>query len=438
MIWTKVGVLLSTAIQDLSGKVDTLFDDKKFYLPSLRGIPAGQAAIPSGQVMQSSAFDPVNQQWFVTSPTGSSPETLRVHRLTPAGALIDTMTLTGAGHGYQISVQIISGVQHIWLTWQDPPTGSTYPYSLVSFPYAPWTTIDRNDASITLHQTLEDPGLFIVVAHDWANGYAASRVGGNPLRYTRRRIADMDAGIDQIVGAVDAGDPAARQYQGHATLGDYLYVLTGTSSSDRLIWVYSWTDGQLVDTVDVGDMGLNPDGTSPGPCEPEGINSVTDPTTGLSSIVVGVAAGSAPRANLIYQYAQHGQANFATLGSGQPVSDQNYRLVGNPGEAPFEGSWVNLSPSYHSAGYRMLSSGLVVLNGYVKGGARGETIFYLPPGYRPPFTIRSLVFMKDAGDAHPGLAMITPTGAIYLSSDSINGTGTISWIDLSPIYFTPN
>ena len=271
----------------------------------------GQVGIPSGQVMQSATFDPISRFWFVASPTGSSPETLRVHRLTTDGDLVDTMTLTGAGHGYQIGVQTIAGVPNLWLTWQQPPSGSVNSYSLVSFPYVGGVTITRDDPSITVHPTMEAAGKFVIVAHDWANGYSASRIGGDLITYTRRRTSDMEAGIDDVVGVVGGIPNTSRQYQGHATLGDRLYVLTGMSTDDKQVWIYDWNTGSLLSSVHINDLGLNPDGSSPGPCEPEGINAITDPVTGLSSLVVGIAAGNAPRANLLYQYSPPGQADMA-------------------------------------------------------------------------------------------------------------------------------
>ncbi len=48
----------------------------------------------------------------------------------------------------------------------------------------------------------------------------------------------------------------------------------------------------------------------------------------------------------------------------------------------FKGSWANYSPSYNNAGYFKDSMGVVHLRGTVKNGS--QTIFTLPPGYRPP------------------------------------------------------
>ena len=87
--------------------------------------------------------------------------------------------------------------------------------------------------------------------------------------------------------------------------------------------------------------------------------------------------------------------------------------------------WADYGSPYGPAGYRKLSSGLVVLKGLVQGGVSG-VIAVLPAGYRPGF--QPLFNMQTS----PNVACrvdITTTGVIQHTG------GNNGWISLDGITF---
>ncbi len=84
------------------------------------------------------------------------------------------------------------------------------------------------------------------------------------------------------------------------------------------------------------------------------------------------------------------QINAATLGTVPTAQTANslaapeaWHLVGAPGEPSFLGSWKDLEASTaESVGFFKDHEGIVHLRGEATGGA-GESLFGLPPGFRP-------------------------------------------------------
>lgn len=90
----------------------------------------------------------------------------------------------------------------------------------------------------------------------------------------------------------------------------------------------------------------------------------------------------------------------------------------------FQNSWVNFGSPYQNARYRKIN-GLVYIQGTVKTGASGTTIFTLPTGYRPPADLQYSIPLS--GNA-VGRLDITSAGAVVAT----NGNSTATSINIPP------
>ncbi len=78
----------------------------------------------------------------------------------------------------------------------------------------------------------------------------------------------------------------------------------------------------------------------------------------------------------------------------------------------FSNSWVNYGGSFEVARYRKMPDGTVHIQGLVKSGTVGATIFTLPTGYRPD---KLLIFPAHTNSGH-GRMDISSTGEVRANS----------------------
>lgn len=83
------------------------------------------------------------------------------------------------------------------------------------------------------------------------------------------------------------------------------------------------------------------------------------------------------------------QGNFDALKKSFPLTRKHMKIetphiVGDSGEPAFQNSWVNFDTStFRGARFWKDPMGIVHIEGLVKSGTVGTTIFTLPAGYRP-------------------------------------------------------
>jgi len=82
--------------------------------------------------------------------------------------------------------------------------------------------------------------------------------------------------------------------------------------------------------------------------------------------------------------------------------------------------WVDYGGSYGPPRYRRLDSGLVVVEGLVKSGTAGATIFTLPEGFRPRVT--HILHPQDSAGSAGARLDITPVG------DVNHNAGSTGWM----------
>jgi hypothetical protein len=95
--------------------------------------------------------------------------------------------------------------------------------------------------------------------------------------------------------------------------------------------------------------------------------------------------------------------------------------------ASFEGTWADYDPAEMPAGYRK-EGDWVHLRGMVDGDVAPSNIFYLPVGFRPPYTARFFVTADPTGSPSYARIQILTSGAVRLSDGD-------PWLSLDAISF---
>jgi hypothetical protein len=124
------------------------------------------------------------------------------------------------------------------------------------------------------------------------------------------------------------------------------------------------------------------------------------------------------------------------------IFPEDFHIVGDTGEPPFENSWTNFGAGRTTAGFYIDTTNVVHLKGSITGGASGTTAFTLPAGYRPAATLLLSVTsgsgvivtatLQSDGTLHP-FCSGGCVGSIGLDSISFRvGPGGASLINGSP------
>jgi len=103
-------------------------------------------------------------------------------------------------------------------------------------------------------------------------------------------------------------------------------------------------------------------------------------------------------------------------------------FVGSSADAPFLNGWVNFGSPWAPASYFKDLSGIVHLQGQVKGGTVGSAIFTFPPAYQPQYAHH---FECDSNGSASSLT-ITAGGDVVPDA---SGGGSNIWFSLSGISF---
>lgn len=112
------------------------------------------------------------------------------------------------------------------------------------------------------------------------------------------------------------------------------------------------------------------------------------------------------------------QANLDELAKQFPISRKDVKIesphkVGAAGEPPFSGAWVDFdTTTFHGARFWKDPMGMVHMQGLVKSGVIGTTIFTLPAGYRPS----NGLLLATISNGAIGRLDIAPTGNVVATS----------------------
>jgi type II secretory pathway pseudopilin PulG len=97
--------------------------------------------------------------------------------------------------------------------------------------------------------------------------------------------------------------------------------------------------------------------------------------------------------------------------------------------APYQNNWVDYG-GFAGGGFTKTASGMIALHGLVKGGSP-NTIFTLPPGYRPANILLFIVVAYNGGNSF-GRVDVNPDGTVVMS------LATNGWVSLDGINFMPS
>jgi hypothetical protein len=97
----------------------------------------------------------------------------------------------------------------------------------------------------------------------------------------------------------------------------------------------------------------------------------------------------------------------------------------------FTNSWVAFDAVTHAKPrYRKMSRDLVQIEGLVKNGTLGQSVFTLPTGYRPP---RIFISMNTTGDGKQVRYDVNPDGTVV---PNVGGAGSNVYSSLGIIFST--
>lgn len=104
-----------------------------------------------------------------------------------------------------------------------------------------------------------------------------------------------------------------------------------------------------------------------------------------------------------------------------------WHIVGSGGVEPaFQNSWVNFGGVEEPAQFKKWPDGRVTVKGLVKNGTMPSSVFQLPPGYRPPATVR---FPVISNELTTGYVYVLAAGGLVVQG------GSNAYVDLGNVEF---
>jgi hypothetical protein len=127
----------------------------------------------------------------------------------------------------------------------------------------------------------------------------------------------------------------------------------------------------------------------------------------------------------------YGPAAFKTdLIQTDDLAVESFHIVGGSGEPAFQNSWVNYDIARTPAQFYK-DRKRVFMRGLITGPALNQTIFTLPPGYRPSGgnVVGNNINLPIATNSGIGILSVLGTGDVQLQS------GSLTWADLAGVSF---
>jgi hypothetical protein len=259
-------------------------------------------------VMQSIAFDNVNQRLFTGQLTAGSPSSsgdLTLTQLTLAGDVVGHMYLSGFGHAVSIGAEAVGRTTYLW-TETDVDTANARGRRIARFRWENGATLTKDSPGLRSWKPVADGAVFtpsvdqphgrIGIRHTQADGFhinvyslAAARAGDFSRVLASFKQPAMTAGID---------------FQGWALFGSYVYLWEGEAyagtpdpaAATSRLWTYDINKGEVVESVQILD------GADLVYREAEGVGVHVD-RLGCPRLCFGFASGVTGdrRANLFYR-----------------------------------------------------------------------------------------------------------------------------------------
>lgn len=248
----------------IAGQADTgVPDSPRFNLQGAGGNPVKQKSLHANWVMQSFAYDNVNQHLYFLqhNTTNTDPANLGdlwVTRTDTAGNELGAMALHGFGHGVSLAVEPYQGQVYLWTEWQVRDSG--FGDKIGRFRFVDGATLEASSTSIQdrtprilgavadpqpvpLPQPIIDPqNDRYLVRYKLAAD--TTRIVAFPLSDAREGRLTTDYWlVDRALPSRGALE-SERPFQGFTAYGRYAYLLEGSTES-----------GAFLTTIDLNGAG---------------------------------------------------------------------------------------------------------------------------------------------------------------------------------------
>lgn len=145
-------------------------------------------------------------------------------------------------------------------------------------------------------------------------------------------------------------------------------------------------------------------------------------TTELTKFIQEILRREVSKQFIVLQADQIEAHDALILAKGSTVTDGNFfvHVVGATGEPALTNAWVQVTSQ--PARFYKDAFGIVRMAGALQSGTIAQTMFTLPPGYRPPY---QLIFPVRAGGSTVGTVIVNTDGTIKHET----GTNTLICLD---------
>ncbi|MDQ1914834.1 hypothetical protein RAC89_31100 [Paenibacillus sp. GD4] len=241
----------------LSGTANELFRDK---------------ALHNGTVLQSFAFDNVNQHIYVvqlmaggqqlpgeTAPVSGANRDkngdLTLTQLDMEGNKLGYMFLKGFGHGVQIGVETVGDKAYLWTETDSVTEGSSgWGTQIARFPFENGKILTPSSPELEKHRLVEGADR-TTVNIDAATGQLTMRYRKDgSFRFGVYPLEEVKKG--NYTPIADVPQPTVGTFQGFASYGGYLYLLEGNAygssgsvapEGNTYITAVDWKTGEVLD-----------------------------------------------------------------------------------------------------------------------------------------------------------------------------------------------
>ncbi|MDF2651599.1 MAG: hypothetical protein K0Q73_7404 [Paenibacillus sp.] len=218
---------------------------KMFVLSEPASELVHEKALQNGTVLQSFAFDNVNQHIYVVQLMAGGQQLpgetsvvsgakrdangdLALTQLDMQGNKLGYMYLKGFGHGVQIGVETVGETAYLWTETDSVKEGSSgWGTQIARFPFENGKILSSESPEIVKHRLVEGADR-TTVNIDAANGLLTMRyrIDGS-FRFGVYELEDINR--NHYKPLADVPQPVVGTFQGFASYGGYLYLLEGNS-----------------------------------------------------------------------------------------------------------------------------------------------------------------------------------------------------------------
>ncbi|MFD0679285.1 MULTISPECIES: phage baseplate protein [unclassified Paenibacillus] len=236
--------LLPWSAAPIQAKRDVL-KSKMFALSEPAAELINEKALQNGTVLQSFAFDNVNQHIYVVqlmaggqqlpgeagTVSGASRDLngdLALTQLDMSGNKLGYMYLKGFGHGVQIGVETVGETAYLWTETDSVTEGSSgWGTQLARFPFENGKILTPESPELEKYRLVEGADR-TTVNIDAANGLLTMRYRlDGAFRFGVYSLEEVKQ--NNYTPLADVPQPTVGTFQGFASYGGYLYLLEGTA-----------------------------------------------------------------------------------------------------------------------------------------------------------------------------------------------------------------